>query len=102
MVALFGEKVALLQENGPEIELRAYGDEFYARYETDDGYTAIYDAGRGLFVYARLDDGALVSTGVPVIERAPAGLDQRLVERPDVRASKEAARRSAMGVDADR
>ena len=99
MVALFGEKVALLQENGPEIELRAFGDEFYARYETGDGYTAVYDPARGLFAYARLEEGALVSTGIPVSERAPAGLDQKLVERPDVRAAKEAARRSAMGVD---
>jgi hypothetical protein len=101
MVALFGERVPLHQENGPDVELRAFGDEFYARYETDDGYTAVYDPDRGLFAYARLDEGALVSTGVPVSESAPPGLDQRLVERADVRTSKAAARRSAMGVDAE-
>jgi len=101
MTAMFGEKVTLHQEHGPDVELRVFGDEFYARYETDDGYTAMYDPARGLFVYARLEDGAFTTTGVPVGGNPPPGLARRLVESPEIRASKDAQRRSAMGVDAD-
>ncbi len=43
MSSIFGEKLSFPQENGKEIELFVYGDEFYARYETSDGYTVLYD-----------------------------------------------------------
>ena len=43
MSAIFGELMSFDQDNGPEVKLRVYGDEFYARYETEEGYTAIYD-----------------------------------------------------------
>jgi len=39
MAALFGERVTLGQENGPDIELRVWGDE---PYETLSGYSVIY------------------------------------------------------------
>lgn len=42
MSAIFGEQLTFAQENGPEVRLVVFGDEFYARYENDDGYTALY------------------------------------------------------------
>jgi hypothetical protein len=99
MTALFGEKVALHQERGPDVELRVFGDEFYARYETDDGYTAVLDPALGLFSYADLENGEFVSTGVPVTAGPPAGLAKRLTEAPDVKTAKAARRRATMGFD---
>ncbi len=58
MSAIFGELMSFDQDNGPEVKLRVYGDEFYARYETEEGYTAIYDEDLGLFTYARLRTAA--------------------------------------------
>jgi hypothetical protein len=101
MTALFGEKVPLSQENGPDVELRVFGDEFYARYETDEGYTAVYDPARGLFYYASLRDGAFVPTEAPVTGAAPPGLERGLVEVPSVRTAKKAQRQTAMGHDAE-
>ena len=73
MTAIRGEKLSVGQRSGPEVELVVFGDEFYARYETLDGYSAVYDDERGLFCYARLVDGAFVSSGVPVSASAPPG-----------------------------
>ena len=66
MGALYGQRVTVGQAQGPDVELIVYGDEFYARYETPDGYPVVYDTERGQFSYARLDEGRFVSTGVPV------------------------------------
>ena len=49
MSAIFGEILTFGQENGPEIALRVFGDEHYARYENLDGYSALYDDQLGLF-----------------------------------------------------
>ncbi|MEI8003618.1 MAG: hypothetical protein WCG94_04725, partial [Methanothrix sp.] len=64
MSAIFGEILDFFQESGPEIRLRVYGDEFYARHETEDGYTVIYDESLGKFAYALLKNGNFVSSGV--------------------------------------
>src|SRR5512146_3132457 len=71
MSAIFGETLGFSQENGPEVRLRVYGDEFYARYETEDGYTAIYDESLGKFTYALLKNGSFVSSGVDVSQKPP-------------------------------
>lgn len=74
MSAVNGEREALPQENGPEIELRVFGDEFYARYEILDGFTVVYDDAQGLFCYAAHDPGgALRSSGIPASRPAPDG-----------------------------
>ncbi|MDF0594147.1 hypothetical protein P0O24_11200, partial [Methanotrichaceae archaeon M04Ac] len=78
MAAIVGETLTFEQENGPEVELVVFGDEFYARYETVDGYSVVYDYQRGLFCYALLIDGELVSSGVSLEESRPAGLKNRL------------------------
>ncbi len=56
MSAIFAETIIFPQENGSDVELVVFGDEFYARYETKDGYTVVYDPDRGLYCYALLMD----------------------------------------------
>ncbi|MCL7453426.1 MAG: M6 family metalloprotease domain-containing protein [Anaerolineae bacterium] len=88
MSAIFGETLSFKQESGPDVELVAFGDEFYARYETKDGFTAIYDGKLGLYCYAELADGKFISTAVPISEPAPDGLRRHLKEAPSVRNDK--------------
>jgi M6 family metalloprotease-like protein len=59
------------QEQGPEVRLRVFGDERYARYEDIDGYTMVYDKARGLFCYATLAGNRFASTGVPLDQPPP-------------------------------
>ena len=92
MSALFGESVTLGQEHGPDVQLVVFGDEFYARYETPDGYTAVYDSGKGLFCYATLHEGAFQSSGVPTTEKPPAGLQPHAKESDTVRHARVAAK----------
>ena len=92
MSAIFGELMSFDQENGPEIKLRVFGDEFYARYETEEGYTAIYDEDLGLFTYARLKDGRFFSSGLDLSRSPPPGLEKHLEESDDVRLDKAAKR----------
>ena len=47
MSAIFGETLVIEQENGPPIELVVWGDEFYVRYETKEGFTVCYDEAGG-------------------------------------------------------
>ena len=88
MTAVFGELLTFSQENGPEIQLKVFGDEFYARYETAEGYTALYDTNLGLFVYATLNKGQFASSGIGLDKDPPAGIAQHLEESGEVRAKK--------------
>src|SRR5262245_44536442 len=94
MSAIFGELLTFGQENGPDIRLRVFGDEHYARYETVDGYTVVYDEGIGQFCYARLAAGAFRSTGAPATDPPPAGLARHLQEAAPVTEVKAQARRA--------
>lgn len=85
MSAIFGETLTFSQERGPDVRLVVFGDEFYARYETTDGFTAIHDPGAGGFCYAELSGGELVSTGRPVTEPPPPSLRRHLKESEAVR-----------------
>lgn len=85
MSAIFGETLSFGQANGPDIRLRVTGDEFYATYETLDGYTAVSDTDRGFFCYGYLHNGVLVSSGVPVTAPPPAGTVRHLRETLAVR-----------------
>ena len=88
MTAIFGERLIFGQHNGPDIELRVFGDEFYARYETLQGYTVVYDLDRGTYCYAVLEDGHFVSSGAPVFKPVPYGLRRKLKETFGVRNEK--------------
>ena len=92
MSGVFGKTVTLGQENGPDVPLVVFGDEFYARYETPDGYAAVYDADAGLFCYGRLSEGRLVSSTVPVSRSPPPGLERHLKESNEVRQAQAAER----------
>ncbi len=85
MSAIFGEILTLGQEKGPEVRLRVFGDEHYARYEDLGGYSVLYDAARGLFCYAALNGNRLRSTGVPIDQPPPYGLVRHLQESATVR-----------------
>ena len=60
MSAIFGEILNFGQQNGPDIQLKVFGDEYYAQYENLHGYAAIYDDELGRFCYARLASGCSV------------------------------------------
>lgn len=96
MSAILGERLTFGQRNGPEIRLVVHGDEFYARHETEAGYTTVYDEARGLFCYAVLVGGAFVSSGMPVSGGAPPGVPRHLHEAPPVRRAKRAERRTTV------
>lgn len=95
MSAIFGETMTFGQGNGGEVRLRVSGDEHYARYENEEGYTVLYDAGVGLFCYAALHGNRLRSTGVPLDQRPPAGLVRHLQESEAVRQAKAEERQLA-------
>ncbi len=80
MSAILGEPLFFPQRNGPQIRLKVFGDEFYSYKENDEGYTAIYDAERGLYVYGRLLGGRLMSTGISLDQLPPAGIKRHLRE----------------------
>lgn len=92
MTGIFGEAFNFKQENGPEVPLVVHGDEYYARYETSDGYTVVYDPDLGLYCYGVLRDGKLFSSKTPSSEPPPAGVTPGLEESDSVRAAKAAAK----------
>ena len=88
MSAIFGEKLTFPQEKGQEVKLVVYGDEFYAQYETEDGYSVVYDKEMGLFCYASLKNGAFFSSKIPLSKSAPPDLEKHLQEAGGVRLAK--------------
>ncbi len=93
MTGIFGDTFKFKQENGPEVSLVVHGDESYARYETTDGYSVIYDPELGLYAYALTDDeGRFVSSKTPANEEPPANLPLHLEESFPVRAAKAEAK----------
>ncbi len=94
MSGVFGERLSIGQRSGPDVDLVVFGDETYARYETLQGYSAVYDEGRGLFCYARLENGAFASTGVPVTAPPPPEALLHGSESDSVRESKSSEARA--------
>lgn len=88
MSSLNGEVILADQSVGDPLQLRIFGDEFYARRETLDGYTVIYDTEQRRYCYATLAVGRFVSTGIPVYKPAPPNLRRHLKEDPEVRNEK--------------
>jgi hypothetical protein len=88
MSAIFGEKLTFSQEKGPDVKLVVNGDEFYAQYETAEGYSVIYDRELGLFCYALLRDGAFFSSKIPLSQSPPPDLEKHLQEAGSVRLAK--------------
>ncbi|MEV4110462.1 M6 family metalloprotease domain-containing protein [Nonomuraea sp. NPDC049695] len=94
MSAIFGETLSFTQAEGEEVRLVVFGDEHYARYETLDGYTSVYDASAGAYCYADLKDGRFQSTGVRIDSYdAPGGVPRHLRESGPVMAEAHRRRR---------
>lgn len=74
--APFETTVRFVQPGGAAVDLWGKGDEFYAVFETLDGYTVLFDHARRAYVYASLSpDGVeLVSSGLAVGQGDPAAL----------------------------
>jgi len=89
MSAIFGETLVFSQGNGyDDVKLVVFGDEFYARYETEDGYTVVYDTDRGQYCYAIILEGRFASSGAPTTKRPPTGIRRHLKESESVRNGK--------------
>jgi M6 family metalloprotease-like protein len=96
MSSIFGETLTFEQEDGPDVKLVVFGDESYARYENEDGYTVVYDSDLGVYCYAVLINGEFVSSGVSLTQSPPAGVRRHFKESGEVRNAKFEARHALM------
>jgi M6 family metalloprotease-like protein len=76
LAAPFAKKIPFTQPDGTEIELWGEGDEFYAVFETLDGYTVVFDPQTKAYHYAQrsADGNNLISAGMEVGKHDPAAL----------------------------
>ena len=63
-----GRRLTFTQPDGYELQLRVYGDEFYARTETEEGQTVVFDLASQAFYYAALspDGSEFIPSGEPI------------------------------------
>jgi M6 family metalloprotease-like protein len=82
-----GMEIEWTQPDGSKISLRVFGDEFYSRTETPDGYTVVYHPADKAYHFARLsnDGQRLIPSGRRVNGRPPAGLAKHLEISPEAR-----------------
>ena len=92
MSGIYGQQVSLGQANGPEVDLIVDGTELYAHYETPAGHPVVYDDGLGLFCYARVIQGAFQSSGIPLRDPPPPGIEIHSRESDEIRKKKIAER----------
>ncbi len=89
-----GKTFAFTQPDGTKIQVRGWGDQHYAVFETLDGYTVVKNPSTGFFEIAQ------VSSDGSMLESAPGpqgNLDgARASVRPGLRISREAARARGM------
>ncbi len=85
MCLILGKTRTFPQGDGPRVQLRVFGDEFYARYETLDGYTAVYDTRLEKYCFAILVKGHLTSSGAPIDKPVPKGLTKHIQEDKEIR-----------------
>ena len=88
MCLILGKTRTFPQKNGKDVQLRVYGDEFYARYETMDGYTVLYDTDKEQYCFALPAKGNLISSGAPMYKPVPRGLVRNLQENKRIRNQK--------------
>jgi M6 family metalloprotease-like protein len=75
-----GRATEWTQPDGKVLNLRVFGDEYYARTETTDGYTVVYNSADGAYYYATpsADGSQLIPSGTKAGGRAPAKLEKHL------------------------
>jgi len=88
MCLILGKTRTFPQKDGAHVQLRVYGDEFYARYENLNGYTVVYDTNKEKYCFATLVKGSLVSSGAPMDKPVPLGIVRSLQEDKKVRNQK--------------
>ena len=88
MSVIFGEKRTFPQGEGPDVQLKVFGDEFYARYENLSGYTVVYDPDIKRYCYAVLINGRLVSSSIPINRHPPEKLRCHVQENKNIRNKK--------------
>ena len=88
MSAIFGETLSFTQAGGDPIQLVVFGDDMFARYETLDGYTVVYDEEIGRFCYAETTEHGMASSGTPADEPAPQRLARHHHAPPETRNEK--------------
>jgi M6 family metalloprotease-like protein len=93
-----GKTFTFTNPDGSTFEVRGWGDQSYAVFETLDGYTVVKDPATGYYQYAVLseDKNSLVPSGTNV----GAGNPRDLGLRPQVRVRPEAARQLARSAQA--
>lgn len=69
-----GEVINWQQPDGQKLTLRVYGDEYFGRTETAEGYTVVYNPADGAYHYAALaaDGSKFVPSGVKADQAPPA------------------------------
>ena len=80
-----GKSIEWVQPDGEKLSLRVYGDEFYARTETTDGYTVVHNSADNAYYYAKhSNDGQnLVLSNQRVVNgKKPAGIGKHLKFSP--------------------
>lgn len=75
-----GRETRWIQPGGAALDLRVFGDEYYARTETRAGFTVVRSSADNAYHYAELsaDGTALVPSATLANEPPPAGLPQHL------------------------
>ncbi len=67
-----GREVEWVQPDGQKLKLRVFGDEYYARTETAEGYTVTYSAKDGAYYYAGLSADGSDLVPLPLMADKPA------------------------------
>lgn len=75
-----GHETQWTQPNGEVVKLRMFGDDSYARTETLDGFTLVFNEDTNTYEYAKLspDGKSFVCTGVRADQQAPDGLEPHI------------------------
>lgn len=99
-----GLQRSLKQPNGTSVDVKVFGDEFYQRVESVDGYTLIRDNRTNWICYAKLDstNTRLVSTGVKCISATKPrtlSLNKGIKESSSIISSKVNAEKSRLKVN---
>jgi hypothetical protein len=103
-----GEQFDFRQPDGSKVPVRVFGDEYYQRVESLDGYTLVRDS-KGYICYAKLDmKGSFISTGeiyngkdLSSYKADSAGLKKGLSEHKSVVLELVKKKRSELALDAE-
>lgn len=89
----FDEKFTFTNPDGSTIQVKGWGNQYYAVFETLDGYTVVQDPETGFYTYAQLseDKNELLPTDAKVGEVDP----QSLGLQPHIRIRRESAHQKA-------